>query len=102
MYPFICRSDCQYTDTDSIVIGKPLPKKYVSSTEMGKFKLEHNVLNAIFLAPKSYILNLQDDSHIIKHKGPAKDLVTSEWFVRQFKDLSQTKVILTSANFRID
>ncbi|KAJ1416382.1 DNA-directed DNA-polymerase, family B, mitochondria/virus [Sesbania bispinosa] len=35
MYPYISRDDCYYTDTDSIVIGKPLPEEDVSSTELG-------------------------------------------------------------------
>lgn len=102
MYPFISRSDCFYTDTDSIVIGNPLPDECVSSTEIGKFKLENKVSKGFFLAPKTYMLDVEDDRHIIKHKGPAKDVFTSDWFVRQFQDLSQTKVIQTSANFRID
>lgn len=74
----------------------------MSSTEIGKFKLENNVRRGIFLAPKSSSLEVEDDRKIIKHKGPAKDFVTTEWFVRQFMDLSQTKVIPTSANLRID
>lgn len=99
MFQFLSRSDCLYTDTDSIVIRKPLP---VSSTEIGKFKLVSQVRKGIFMAPKSYDLELEDDTHLLKHKGPAKDLVTSDWFVSQLKNLSQTKVIQTEANFRID
>ncbi|XP_073313483.1 DNA polymerase-like [Primulina huaijiensis] len=102
MYPHISRPDCYYTDTDSIVLGSPLPEDQISSSELGKFKLEHQVNRGIFLAPKSYMLEIEDERHIIKHKGPAKDLVTSEWFVRQLADLSQTEKIPTDANFRID
>ena len=102
MYPYISRDDCYYTDTDSVVLGSPLPDEAISSTEMGKFKLEHLVKRGIFLAPKSYMLDIEDDRHIIKHKGPAKDLVTSEWFQRQLADLSLMEQISTSANFRID
>jgi len=102
MYPYISRDDCYYTDTDSVVLGSPLPDEVISSTEMGKFKQEHLVKRGIFLAPKSYMLDIEDDRHIIKHKGPAKDLVTSEWFQRQLADLSLMEQISTSANFRID
>ncbi|KAL0386764.1 UNVERIFIED_CONTAM: DNA polymerase [Sesamum latifolium] len=102
MYPHISREDCYYTDTDSIVLGSPLSDDLVSSKEMGKFKLEYHVKKGIFLAPKSYMLEIEDDQHIIKHKGPAKDLVTSEWFQKVLEDPSLTEKIATSANFRID
>lgn len=102
MYPFISRPDSYYTDTDSVVLSSLLPEDLISSSEMGKFKLENKVKRGIFLAPKSYMLDIEDDRHIIKHKGPAKDLVTSEWFVRQLADLSRTDLISSSANFRID
>lgn len=101
MYPHISRPDCYYTDTDSIVLGSPLPDDLISSNELGKFKLECQVKRGIFLAPKSSHLDYED-GHIIKHKGPAKDLVTSEWFQRQLADLSLMEKISTSANFRID
>jgi hypothetical protein len=51
MYPYLSRKDCYYTDTDSIVLGSPLPFNMVSSVEMGKFKLESKVRKGIFLAP---------------------------------------------------
>lgn len=81
MYPYISRADCFYTDTDSIVIGRPLPDELVSSTELGKFKQEKKILKGRFLAPKSYMLELEDDRNIIKHKGPANKYVTSDWFL---------------------
>ncbi|KAG6467625.1 hypothetical protein ZIOFF_074522 (mitochondrion) [Zingiber officinale] len=76
MYPFVSREDCFYTDTDSVVLGSPLPDDLISYTELGKFKLEH--------------------------LGPSKDLVTSEWFKEQLADLSRTEEIPTSANFKIN
>ncbi|XP_075515543.1 DNA polymerase-like [Primulina tabacum] len=102
MYPFISRPDCYYTDTDSIVLGSPLSDNLISSLELGKFKLECNVRKGIFLAPKSYMLEIEEDRHIIKHKGPAKELVTSDWFQRLLDNFSLTEQIPTSANFRID
>lgn len=102
MYPHISRPDCYYTDTDSIVLGSPLSEDLISSTELGKFKLENHVKRGIFLAPKSYMLEIEDDRHIIKHKGPAKELVTSEWFQKQFADPSLTEQISFHSNFRID
>ena len=102
MYPYISREDCYYTDTDSVVLGSPLPEGEISSSVLGKFKLEHNVIKGIFLAPKSYSLITQDGKSIIKHKGLAKSLVDEEWFESQYYDLSRTTLTTVESNFIID
>ena len=43
-----------YSDTDSIYINKKLSKLFVSSTELGKLKLENIFTESTFLAPKVY------------------------------------------------
>ena len=60
MYPYISRPDCYYTNTDSIILGSPLPDDLISPMEMGKFKLENHVKKCIFLAPNSYTLSIED------------------------------------------
>lgn len=57
-----------YTDTDSIVVNKPLPDFMVDSTVLGKLKLEHIAKKGIFLAPKLYCLNT-DNEIITKTRG---------------------------------
>jgi hypothetical protein len=56
MHPYISREDCFYTDTDSVVISEPLSDERVSASEIGKLKLEYEVLEGIFNAPKSSCL----------------------------------------------
>lgn len=102
MYPYISREDCYYTDTDSVVLGHPLPKEEISSSVLGKFKLEDSVLKGYFLAPKSYCYSTKDSTNVIKFKGPAKNQVNPEWFVSQYADPSRTEQVLVEANFRID
>lgn len=102
MYPYISREDCYYTDTDSVVLGKPLPNEMVSSIELGKLKLEYKIKKGVFLAPKSYSLITEEGGHILKHKGAAKALVSDEWFENQYKDPSKTETVAIDANFRID
>ncbi|KAL0386792.1 UNVERIFIED_CONTAM: DNA polymerase [Sesamum latifolium] len=34
MYPFISREDCYYTDTDSVVLGQPLPEEWIYSSTL--------------------------------------------------------------------
>lgn len=77
MYQFISRKDCYYTDTDSVILGSPLEEEFLSSTELGKFKLENKVE---VLAPKSYALKTDDDDPRIQSKGAAKSAVDFEWF----------------------
>ncbi|MCE3049323.1 hypothetical protein HAX54_044602 [Datura stramonium] len=43
LYPYIARDDCYYTDTDSVVLGHPLPCDVLSSSEIGKWKLEDKI-----------------------------------------------------------
>lgn len=101
MYKYISRPDCYYTDTDSAILGSPLPEEEVSSTELGKLKLEHIVKRGIFLASKSYLLLTQDGGNILKHKGPAKHSVDETWFESQYADPSLTKQITVVDNFRV-
>lgn len=102
MYKYISRPDCYYTDTDSAILGSPLPEEEISSIELGKLKIEHFVKKAIFLAPKSYILYTEEGSNIIKHKGAAKEHVDSEWFESQYADLSRTEHVKGVSTFQIN
>jgi DNA polymerase elongation subunit (family B) len=58
-----------YSDTDSIYIDRPLPDEFISSTILGKMKLEYICNKAIFLAPKVYYLETVDGKVIYKVKG---------------------------------
>lgn len=102
MYPYISREDCYYTDTDSVVLGSPLPSEEISSTVLGKFKLEHELKKGIFLAPKAYCLWVQDGQIIIKQKGLAKSLVNEEWYESQYSNLTDSKKLTVESNFRIE
>jgi hypothetical protein len=102
MYPYISREDCYYTDTDSVVLGQPLPNEVISSKELGKFKLEDRVMKGYFLAPKCYLYNTIEGTEVLKFKGPAKNMVKPEWFEKQYADPSRTEQVRVEANFRID
>lgn len=57
-----------YSDTDSIVIDRPLPEGLVGAL-MGQMKLEYVISKAVFLAPKVYGLITEDGEEVIKVKG---------------------------------
>jgi hypothetical protein len=100
MYKYIGREDCYYTDTDSAILGSPLPEDEISM-ELGKLKLEHFVKEGIFLGPKLYGLDT-DGEYIVKHKGLGKHLVDYEWFKSQYADLSRTMALTVERNFNIN
>lgn len=102
MHPYISRCDCYYTDTDSVVLGSPLPEAEISSTELGKFKLEEIAKKGIFLAPKTYYLLTSNDKSIIKHKGAAKGHVNEEWFTAQYDNIDKLTPVDVAFNFKID
>jgi DNA polymerase type B, organellar and viral len=76
-----------YSDTDSIVIDRPLSEKLLDDKTfshelcekimhqpiigdgLGQLKLEHEVGRGVFLAPKVYALETLDGSTVIKIKG---------------------------------
>ncbi|KAK6120363.1 hypothetical protein DH2020_045843 [Rehmannia glutinosa] len=102
MYPFISKEDCYYTDTDSVVLGSPLPENWLSETDLGKFKCECLVRTGYFLAPKSYNIHTQDGKSIIKQKGLSKSLVDQEWFEKQYEDIERTLHAHVTSYFSID
>ena len=57
-----------YSDTDSIIINKPLSDKYVGK-ELGLFKLEHEINKGIFIRNKLYIIQNSNKDFVIKSSG---------------------------------
>ena len=64
-----------YSDTDSIVLDRPLPDHLVNS-DLGGMKLEHHVQEGVFLGPKLYALKINDVDAIIKVKGLSNNQLT--------------------------
>jgi len=83
-----------YSDTDSIYIDRPLPDYMISSTILGKMKLEYICNRAIFLAPKVYYLETEDGKVIYKVKGLKHevDLTLSDFESLLYKDTFIKKV----------
>jgi hypothetical protein len=70
MHPFLKnKDDCYYTDTDSVVLGSPLPEDVISADELGKLKLVYQVIDGVFHAPKSYGLTVE------RHNGVREEVV---------------------------
>lgn len=84
------------------MLGRPLPEEEISSTVIGKFKLEHEVALGYFLAPKAYILYNREGKQILKYKGAAKDQIEPEWFEAQYADPFRKQQVRVESNFRIE
>jgi len=67
-----------YSDTDSLMISGQLPEEYISSTVLGKMKLEHQFKEAFFVMPKVYYLDY-GDSQVYKCKGFPGDLTRADF-----------------------
>ncbi|XP_027177654.1 uncharacterized protein LOC113776793 [Coffea eugenioides] len=104
MYKYISREDCYYTDTDSIVLGNPLPEDLISSSVLGKFKLEDQIKKGYFLAPKCYLYTTEEDGnhHVMRFKGAAKSIINPEWFEQQYADPYRMILASVTSNFRIN
>lgn len=64
-----------YSETDSALVEKPLQDSMVSSTNLGAFKLEHVVVEGIFVKPKLYAFKNNKGEIIIKSKGVKNKLL---------------------------
>ena len=73
-------------DTDSIIMSKPLDKKFVGN-ELGQFKLEFVIKEAFYHSKKFYLLKTIDNNIIIKAKGidNKNNILNYDSFVELFK-----------------
>ena len=63
-----------YSDTDSLYLDKPLNKDLISSTELGKLKLEYIFKDSVYIGPKIYAGITTDNKYICKIKGFKKSV----------------------------
>ena len=65
-----------YTDTDSIVTDYKLPDDFVHPSELGKFKLEHEIAEGYFISDKTYAFVTTEGKLVKKAKGVDSDYLT--------------------------
>jgi hypothetical protein len=58
-----------YTDTDSIYTDSDVDSSFIDNKQLGKLKFESKSVEAIFLGPKMYCLNIIDQGLKYKIKG---------------------------------
>lgn len=62
-----------YCDTDSVVTKRPLPAQWVDDSKSGKWKLEREISEAVFIQPKLYAERSKDGREVMKSKGLIRD-----------------------------
>lgn len=74
LYSYFPPSDgLYYCDTDSVVLEKPLSSEVIHDTEFGLMKLEDNVVESFYVAPKRYAYINDKEKTIKKIKGIPKN-----------------------------
>jgi hypothetical protein len=88
-----------YSDTDSVTLEKPLDDKYISSTELGKMKLELIIDEGIYISPKFYGLKSESGEIVIKSKGLQKGKVNYQDLENLYKgEAFETKTTVFRKN----
>ena len=75
LYSFFPEKGLYYCDTDSIVITEPLSDEVISATELGLMKLEDNIVESYYVAPKRYAYINDIGEEVKKIKGIPKKTV---------------------------
>lgn len=69
MYILDNKGTIYYTDTDSIVTNLKLPEDFIHKSELGKLKLEHEIIEGYFISDKTYAFINSKGEIIKKAKG---------------------------------
>lgn len=90
-----------YSDTDSIVTDIKLPDYMVSSSDIGKLKLEHKLKEGYFISSKTYALVLKDNNTVLKAKGIKSNSLTFDDYISMYKGnkISTALKISSDKNF---
>lgn len=97
-YKNIPGNPCIMSDTDSVVLTKPLPDNLIGD-ELGQLKLVHIIKEGIFIKKKLYYLKTSDNQEIIKSSGIDPTRLNYEHFIKLFNGESIT---IERTNFKVD
>ena len=81
-YKNIKGNKLNYSDTDSVLMEKPLDSELISSTDLGKLKLEYVISEGYFIAPKFYGFKDVLGNTVIKTKGVTKGKIDFEDLIK--------------------
>jgi len=79
-----------YSDTDSLVLNGQLPPELIDASKLGMLKLEHEIEEAYFVAPKVYWLKTTEGAEISKCKGNPGSSLTKDQILTLYEGQSLT------------
>jgi len=97
-YKNIPGNTCIMSDTDSVVLTKPLPNNLISK-ELGKIKLEQEIKEGIFIKKKLYCILNSQNQEIIKSSGLDSSKLNYNSFINL---LNGESVEIEITNFNLD
>lgn len=74
-----------YCDTDSIYTDTLLPPEYMDDNELGKWKIEKKIHEAVFISPKVYLTIDENGEETFKFKGIKQDKLEKGFYQRLLK-----------------
>jgi hypothetical protein len=83
-YKNIPGNPCIMSDTDSVVLTKPLSNKYVGNN-LGQIKLEYETTKGIFIQKKLYCIITSKGQEIIKSSGIDSSKLNYDYFLKLLK-----------------
>lgn len=86
------------SDTDSVVLPKPLPDHCVG-VDLGQLKLEHKIMEGIFIKKKFYYIKNSNKQEIIKSSGIDSTRLNYESFI---KLLEGKTINIERINFNVE
>jgi len=86
------------SDTDSVVLTHPLPDNLVGG-ELGQMKLEHEIVEGIFIRKKFYYLKNKENQEIIKSSGVDSSNLNYSLFL---KLLNGESIIIKRTSFNVE
>ena len=97
-YKNITDNPCIMSDTDSVVLPKPLPG-YLVGDKLGQMRLENFIKEGIFIKKKLYYLKTSDNQEIIKSSGIDSTRLRYEHFL---KLLNGETITIERTNFNVN
>jgi hypothetical protein len=89
---------CVMSDTDSVILTKPLPECYIGK-ELGQLKLEQTINKGIFIRKKLYCIINYEDLEIVKSSGVDPSRLNYNLFL---KLLNGESVTITRKTFNVE
>lgn len=75
-----------YSDTDSLILSKPLAAQLVSSDILGLLKHEYHIKRGLFISPKFYYIITEKLEEIKKAKGLTGSLLTLSDYMKLYNE----------------